>query len=75
MAPTGRRASAVAGAVELNTDLASSLIAAVSTKPHETNKRVDNFKVGIPVGTNFIGEFYESVLLVLLGVCYRGVFI
>ena len=56
MGPPGRRASAVAGAVANNGEIAVALIAAVSTKPHETNKKVDNFKVEIPKGTNFVGE-------------------
>lgn len=53
---TNRRASAAEAAVTSHGDMAASLIAAVSQRPHQSNAKVDNFKLELPPGTVFVGH-------------------
>ena len=56
MPSTNRRASAAEAAMNTHSDVAASLIAAVSQRPHQSNAKVDNFKLELPIGTVFVGH-------------------
>ena len=48
--------SATVTAIEANSELAASLIAKVSQKPHHTNPIIDTFALGLEKGTVFVGH-------------------
>ena len=52
----GHDQTATTIAITTNENTAVSLIAKCSSKPHQTNSRIDNFKMEIPAGTTFVGH-------------------